>query len=211
MKRWLQKQLGLIDARGVPVSKEYSVFLPQAPQHKITDEGVRIVEAFVIDGMKYFQFADPFNITQGRYFATIAAYEELQMRCDREYLELHTNAMENILNQPKIKMTYLVQMNQNLKERLTLMPTADFIYKLASVLFWDETESEHIHDYQYAEKKIARWKKDKTVLDFFLSRPLKTLMPSLNMPTENSPMFLEVAEKLNAIHRQYITAVQSPN
>lgn len=211
MKRWLLKLLGLIDKNGVPISRDYSVFLPSAPQHKLTEGGARVVEAFVIDGVKYFQFADPFNITQGRYFATLAAYEELQMRCDKEYLELHTQAMENVLNQPKIKMTYLVQMNQNLKERLSLMPTADFIYKLASVLFWDETESEHIHDYAYAETKIARWKKDRQVLDFFLSRPLKDLMPSLNIPIESSQMFLEVAEKVSETHRRLISELRSVN
>lgn len=209
MKRWLQRQWGLIDKNGIPISKDYAVFVPTAPQHKVNEEGIRTVEAFVIDGVKYFQFSDPFNITTGRYFATIAAYEELQMRCDREYLELHVAAVDNVLNQPKVKMTWLAQMNQNLKDRLDLMPTSEFVYKLAAVLFFDESESAHVHDYAYGEVKIDRWKKDRAVLDFFLSRPLKEIMPSLNMPTENSQMFMGVAEKIDVMHRKFITKALS--
>lgn len=199
MKRWLLKQFGY-----------NAVLVPTNPQTMVSNEGVRTVEAFMIDGVKYFQFADPFNVTTGRYFATIAAYEELQMRCDKEYLEAHTKATEEIINNPKgFKLTWLAKINENLKERMELMPTADFIYRLASVLFFDESESAHVHDYAYAAKKIERWKQHRSTLDFFLSRPLKSLMPSLNISTENSQMYLEVAEKLDKIHRGYITSLQS--
>lgn len=190
------------------------VAVPLKPEHKITDKGIRTVEAFVIDGVKYYQFENPFETNTLRYFAVIAAYEELKMRCDREYLELFTKAIENILSPApgkKMNLQHLAQLNIYLRERLELMPTSDFIYRLCSVLFFDETESADFHDYQYAEKKIARWKSQPGTLDFFLSKPIKELMPSLNLPTENTQMYLGVVEKIHAKQLAFITNSLSEN
>ena len=82
-------------------------------------------------------FDNAFEVPTGRMFAALAIYTEMEMRCDKEYLEAHTRAMEKLLNPAdrKINISYISQLNINLKERLELMPLPEFIYKLASVIF----------------------------------------------------------------------------
>lgn len=211
MKRWLQRLMGLIDKNGLPVGIDYQVLVPTAPQHKLVLDRYRVAEAFVIDGVKYFHFPDLFSVPAGRYMAVYATYEEFNMRCDAKYLDLHTRAVENLVNQKKIRMDVLVQLNNNLKERLELMPTEDFIFKLMSVLFFDETEALHEHDWEYGKVKIERWKKDPAVLSFFLSKPILELMPSLNMPVENLQTSLAVAGLIEKIHLRHLTEAMSLN
>lgn len=72
--------------------------------------------AFSAGGQNYFRFADPFRLPTHRAFAALAAYEALNYRCTREFLQAHTQAVEEALNQQKpIKVGML---NQILKERL---------------------------------------------------------------------------------------------
>lgn len=171
----------------------------------------RVIPAFKVGGKKYFMYADQMEVPAGRQFAALTIYNEMEMRCSREYLELHCKAMDNILSDPKkIHIGYIGQLNFNLKERLDLMVIPEFIYKLASVVFFDETESPYRYDFEYNEKKIAAWKKDKgATLDFFLSTPLITLVPFLKEQKTVSPIFLKIAEQIDAIHRQHLTDILS--
>lgn len=173
----------------------------------------RIIEAFVHDGTRYLMYENPVEVPTGRLLAANGIYCEMEMRCDKEYLELHCKAVDKILNENKkgINVTYLAQLNMNLKERLNLMPLPDFVYKLASVIFFDESESPVSYDWGYNEKKIAKWKKDPETLDFFLSRLASELIPSLKPAEKSSNMFFQVAEKIDKIHRDSLTKVLSGN
>lgn len=179
----------------------------------LLDGKYRITEAFDHDGTKYLMFENPVEVPTARMLAAQAVYVELEMRCDREYLELHCKAVDKILNENKkgINVTYLAQLNQNLKERLGLMPLPDFVFKLASVIFFDESESPVSYDFGYNEKKIVKWKKDPEMLSFFLSRLATELIPSLRSVGKDSHMFFQVAEKIDKIHRGNLTKVLSPN
>lgn len=179
----------------------------------LLDGKYRITEAFDHDGTKYLMFENPVEVPTARMLAAQAVYVELEMRCDREYLEFHCKAVDKILNENKkgINVTYLAQLNQNLKERLGLMPLPDFVFKLASVIFFDESESPVSYDFGYNEKKIVKWKKDPEMLYFFLSRLATELIPSLRSVGKDSHMFFRVAEKIDKIHRDNLTKVLSPN
>lgn len=199
MKLWLLKLLG------------YNTVVPQRAKQQLVQGRYPVTEAFALDGTMYYQFSDQFNVPAGRFLAIFAAFEELNSRCDREYLELFCKAIERVLSERKINLQTISQLNLNLKERLDIMPTEDFIYKFMSVLFFDETEKLDEHDYEYAKVKIARWKKDPSAMSFFLSKPIQEQMPSLNIPTENSQIFLELAKKIDATHRANILKVLSAN
>lgn len=172
----------------------------------------RVVEAFVVGGKKFYMFDNAFEIPAGRMMATLAIMEELNMRVDREYLDAHTRAIEKILSDPKkISIQLIAQLNINLRERLELMPMPEAIYKLASVIFFDETESPYSYDFSYNKTKIEEWKKSGETLDFFLSRLSSELIPSLQPAKGNAKMFLQVSEKIDAIHRGHLTKVLSEN
>lgn len=177
---------------------------------RLLDEKYRLVEAFKLGGVTYHMFDQTADVPTGRMLAALAIYTELEMKVDKEYLELHTRAMEKLLSDPKkINVMYIAQLNLNLKERLELMPLPDFVYKLASVIFFDETESPYSYDFVYNKKKIEQWKKSPETLDFFLSRLASELIPSLKPVTANTNTFFQVAEQIAGIHRTDLTKILS--
>lgn len=159
-------------------------------------------EAFRHAGKVYYQFTDNFKMPAGRAIASMAIYGELKMRCTDDYLRKHIEATETILNagSGKIRLTQLAQINANLKERLNLAPFPDHIYKLASVIFFDETESPYGYDFAYNQKKIAEWKRDGDLLYFFLSVPFKDLMPFGTLSKEHAANYFNQTELIDKIH-----------
>jgi len=176
----------------------------------LLDQKYRINPAFTHDGVDYYEFANQEDVPSGRGFAALGIYNEMDMRVTREYLELHCKAMEKILSDPKkIHIGYISQINANLRERLDLMVLPDFIYKLASVIYFDKSESEYSYDYVYNEAKIKRWKKDPKMLDFFLQRRLTELVPFLTAQEGNLSTYSAVAEMVAEIHHKHLTGILS--
>lgn len=176
----------------------------------LVENQYKVVEAFKLDGVTYFMFEDQFKVPAGRGLCALTIYEEFNMRTTREYLEAHVRATELLINSNPIKLTTIAQINQNLKERLQLALFPDHIYKLASVIFFDESESPYNYDYAYNAKKIEKWKAAGGTLDFFLKTPLKDLMPSIELPKQNVDHYFQTAEKVDELHRQDLQEVLSP-
>jgi hypothetical protein len=179
----------------------------------LIEDKYKIVEAFSFGGKRYLMYDNSLDVPTGRMFAAMAIYVEMEMRCDKEYLDLHTKAMEKLLNpaDKRLNITYIAQLNLNLKDRLNLMPMPNFIYKLASVIFFDETESVYSYDFAYNEKKIEKWKKSPEMLDFFLTKLGAELIPFLNTAGKDTSTYMGVAEKINQIHLNDLTKVLSVN
>lgn len=176
-------------------------------QHKLKpyliEEKYRVIPAFSLGGVDYWMFDSALEVPTGRFFAAMGIYSEMEMNCSKDYLMSHCKAMEKLLSDPKkISIQYISQININLKERLELMPFPEFIYKLASVIFFDKTESYYSYDYEYNSKKIERWKAAGGTLDFFSQTPLKELVPSLNIPEVDSLTYLTVSNMISEAHRK---------
>lgn len=170
----------------------------------------RVVPAFKLDGVDYYMFDDHMQIPSGRIMAALMVYNEMEMKVDKEYLEMHVKAMDKLLSDPKkIDLTNIMRLNMNLKERLELAVLPDFIYKLASVIFFDKTESPYGYDLDYNEKKIKSWKEGGQALGFFLQMPLKDLIPSWNLEQGNIETYLGVADQVAKIHRLHLTGILS--
>jgi hypothetical protein len=176
----------------------------------VLDQKYKVAEAFTFNGVTYYQFDDSFQIPTGRAFAALTFYHELEMKCDKRYLEMHCKAMEILLSDPKkININAIAIINKNLKERLNLAPFPDHIYKLASVMFFDDSESPYNYDYKYGQKKIEGWKQGGSMLDFFLKIPLKDLIPSLSMPEKSLETYFPVLEEINRMHHSDLSEVLS--
>lgn len=176
-------------------------------QHKLkpylVDEKYRVIPAFSLQGEDYWMFDSALEVPTGRMFAAMGIYTEMEMNCSKDYLMSHCKAMEKLLSDPKkISIQYIAQININLQERLELMPFPEFIYKLASVIFFDKSESLYSYDYEYNNKKIERWKVAGGTLDFFYQTPLKELVPSLNMQEVDSRTYLTVSNMISEAHRK---------
>lgn len=162
------------------------------------------VEAFRLNGKSYYHFADNHTVPAGRGLCALAIYEEFKMRCTEEYLQKHIRATEIILSaeKGKIDLGKLALINANLKERLSLAPMPDYIYRLASVIYFDQTENPYTYDFEYNRKKIEQWKKEPGVLDFFLTKPFKDLMPRLNTSGLDAQTYFMIAQQVEQIHQR---------
>lgn len=174
----------------------------------LVDGKYKVIPAFSIGGVDYWMFDSTTEVPTGRFFAAMGVYAEMEMNCNKEYLASHCKAMEKLLSDPKkISIQYILQLNINLKERLELMPFPDYIYKLASVIFFDKSESLYSYDYEYAAEKIKKWKAAGGGLDFFSNTPLKELVPSLTLPEKDTQTYLTVSNMVSEVHRRLHTDI----
>lgn len=170
----------------------------------------RVVEAFKLEGTTYYMFDDSFKVPSGRGLCALTIYEEFEQRCTREYLKTHVRAVEVILSDPKkININVLAVINRNLRERLDLAIFPDHVYKLASVIFFDDTESPYSYDFAYNRKKIEKWKASGGTLDFFMQTPLKDLIPSLKSAGPNAQTYFQVAEEVDKLHQADLQEILS--
>ena len=168
----------------------------------LVDAKYKVIPAFSLGGTDYWMYDSALEVPTGRVFAAMGIYTEMEMNADKEYLTSHCKAMEKLLSDPKkIQLTYIMQLNINLKERLELMPMPEYIYKLASVIFFDKSESLYSYDYDYNKLKIEKWKAAGGTLDFFSRTPLKELVPSLSMPEKDTQTYSMVVKMVEEAHQ----------
>jgi hypothetical protein len=171
---------------------------------------IRIKLAFTeSNGMKNYCMEDSDNLLAGRAFHALNFYNELSMKCTKEFLIGHTESVDKLLTDPKrIDLPKIGLLNNQLKERLELIIDSLTPYKVASVVYFDETENPYSFDYKYAFEKIERWKKEK-VSDFFLTTPLKDLIPSLLWSEENLESYMKIQKEVDQEHLKTILEVLS--
>lgn len=177
---------------------------PHKPEH-------RLIEAFEVKGVKYFQFDCTIgNMPYQRGLEALVAYERVRMRCTREYLEQHTKAIHALLREKKIDVFKINQLNQNLTDRINWVVETDTLYELASIVYFDATESPYSYNHDYNKKKIEQWKKHSAELkDFFLQKPLVSLLPFLEQSKENFQVYSMVTEELKKEQMRLIQEILS--
>ena len=172
---------------------------------KFPEQKYLIEEAFSINGTKYYRFSDIFNLPIERGIMAIMVYEETRMKCSVEYLQKHIEVTRNLLHSDKIDIFRINQLNEQLNERVNFALDTDLIYKLASVVFFDENENPSIYDSEYSKKKIEFWKKHKETADFFLQQPMTELLPYLKSVDFNLNEYSEAIEELNRVHLEILS------
>lgn len=192
-----------------PIIRSMKYWLWPGKPKWLRENKEKITEAFVYRGRKYYMFDDIFTLPTIRGLQALDYYDEFTMRCTKEFLTEYCKAVDEILSNPKkLDLVRLATITGYLKERLTMIPVPDHIFKLASVIFFDDSENPYFYDRKYAEKKIAYWKEDPAVLSFFLRTPLKDLIPFLDLQEENLNTYSALVEMLNVKH---LSAVLSPS
>lgn len=165
-----------------------------------------IKEAFISGGVQYYMFDDVFNIPMNRSYEAQTFYTELQMRVDREYLEKHVVTMDAILSDKHgINVGDIGILNAQLKERMDFIVDSDLLYKLASVMYFDTNENPYQYDFAYGSKKIAKWKNEREVSDFFLNTPIKDFIPFIHILENDLESYLRVTEQVKNQHQKTIS------
>lgn len=170
----------------INIFKRKQKFVPYP--HK-TDLG-NIVVAFVSGGVTYYTFEDESKMPAMRWFQMRDLLEALDMRMSRERLQAHCEYITECAN--KAQMSKIVLANENLKDNLTSCASPTVILRLASVMYFDATESLYDIDPAHNEKKIAGWLQAGG-LDFFLQQPIKRLITSNDLSETDFVGYLKLA------------------
>lgn len=185
------------------------VWRTQADQRRQQKQKYRIEYAFTCGGTKYYRFADITNLPYERGLMALQVYNEVDMRCSRQFLLHYADTIDQLLHQRQIDIFKINQLNEILKQRLTLIADTDLLYRLAAVCFFDKTENPAVYEPDYAEKKIAKWRKDKGVRDFFTQMPLLELMPFLQNVDTDLDTYSAMCDELNKIHSECLRLASS--
>ncbi len=191
----------------------------------LTKPEFKIIHAFTIAGVRYYRAEDHFNNPYKRALTAVAFYNEYRSRVSREYLLEHVEANSKTIadlrksfqvTSNKIDLNSIFNLivdiekaNRYLKERLDFIIEPDLIYKLASVIFFDESESPYDYDMAYNQQKIKQWKKEMGTKDFFLQMPIIELVPYLKDSNIDFQSYSQMAEKIKSTHMEFLTSLKS--
>ena len=178
-------------------------------KRKEQKEKYRIEYAFTCGGTKYYRFADITNLPYERGLMAMHTYNEVQIRCDRAFLVRYADTIDKLLHEQKIDIFKIQKLNEVLKQRLTLVAETDLMYKLASIVYFDKSENPAVYEPAYAEKKIAKWRKDKGVHDFFMQKPLLELMPFSQSANTDLDIYSEMLQEVKKIHSECLRLASS--
>jgi hypothetical protein len=185
--------------------------------HKFTLKEGHSVQEIVICGETYYEFTDANMSPCYRMFQAMTFYNELQMRCDRDYLMAHSQALIDCINGQSetakgyVDVVKISQLATQLKERVEWIFEPDAVFKYASVIMFDENENPYDYDMKYnMDVKIKKWK-EMDISSFFLSMPVKKLFPLLNLSSEDLVEYLKVQGEISKAHWEVITGMLSSN
>lgn len=156
--------------------------------------------AFSIGVKHYFRFDDHLNLPYERALCSLVFYKEIELNIDSELLKAHVEAINNILMSQKIDIYKIKELNDLMMQRLRLPKDPELMYKLASVVFFGADENPEVYEYEHGKRKIAFWKKNTSVGDFFLSMPLQELIPYLKHAGENLEAFSRLIKDVDQKH-----------
>lgn len=137
-----------------------------------------IEEAFEAGGVKYYCFKADSEVRYGRYIVLQAFLQEYHLRVDLDTLRANIKKIKGWLNPTVNKDGGTLQLGKALElleimeQRANIAFEPDTVYRLASVLYFDESEVLSGYDKKYNEEKIERWKESE-VVDFFFHKLFK--------------------------------------
>lgn len=133
----------------------------------------KIEFAFKSGNTEYYQFIEEHEIRTGRYKWILAYLQEHDLRMTPEVLKDYCDQIEAVLNKGEIGKAFVLV--EKIRGRTTLAFAPDTIKRLASVIYFDESEDLSDYRMDYGTKKINKWDENGT-LSFFLTRPIRELL-----------------------------------
>lgn len=132
--------------------------------------------AFKANGVDYHCFKADTEVRYGRYVVLQAFLQEYHLRVDLDTLKGNISKLKGWLNpaigkdgQGTLQLGKALELLEIMEQRANIAFEPDTVYRLASVLYFDETEILSKYDRVYNENKIKSWKETETV-DFFFHK-----------------------------------------
>jgi hypothetical protein len=158
-----------------------------------------IEEAFKAGGKTYYRFKEERLIPVGRYKYIYSYLKEVDLRMNLETLQNYVKDFKNLLNGsgPKkvIQIGELWKLLLNLESRISLAFEPATVERLASVVYFDDTEDLSTYDKKYGTQKVEIWKKH-LKHDFFLTKPIGELLGLKDISIESLEGYIQQATDL---------------
>jgi hypothetical protein len=164
--------------------------------------------AFHCGGVDYFEFVDKNNLPYERGLEALTFYQEMQNGVTNDYIKSYNSAMNKLLSDPKkINLNEIIKLQAYFEQRCSYIISKEIVYKVASVAFVSKDEPLTRYDFKANEKKIKNWKENAGD-SFFLSMPIKKLVPFLEKSGNTSLMYLSIVEKVEQIQADILSLQQ---
>lgn len=167
----------------------------------------KIEYSFTCKGVKYYQFSKDSAMRYGRYMVLQNFLQEVNFRMSTDTLKMYISKITNELNATKgaVNIGNALELLGHMKHLTELAFEPDTVYRMASVLFFDDTEDLRTWNRQHNEKKIAAWKSEAT-LDFFYKRPFTELTGLSGISETDLQNYLA---KVSSLTEKYTSVIQS--
>ena len=163
------------------------------------DRWDQIEYAFTSGGRHYFRFTSEVNIPFQRAIAARDILTEELWQITPVVLQGWAEGLISLVTDQKKpiekRMFEIGIMANRLKEQLGISFSLTRQMKLATVLYFDETENPLDYQYNYNAEKLKQWTADNDISGFFLRLPDVVLMPSSTEFIKNFPTYLEAESK----------------
>lgn len=151
--------------------------------------------AFKVGDVQYYRFAKDTAMPWGRYMFMQTFLYEQDLRMDSELLNGYCEMMKKAINgdgKPgQINLVKLVNCVTNIQARVNLGFEVDTTYRLASCIYFDDTEDLYTYDKGYNDTvKLPAWKEARSV-DFFYTRPMSELLGLNGMSPADLQTFIQ--------------------
>lgn len=148
--------------------------------------------AFESNGIKYYCFKADTDVRYGRYIVLQAYLQEYYLRTSLEQLKAGLAKVKGYLNPTigkdgggTLQLGKALEQLEIMEQRANIAFEPDTVFRLASVLYFDDQEILSAYDRQHNEKKIQAWK-DSEAVDFFFHKLFQEL--TLLRPTSKTDL-----------------------
>lgn len=153
--------------------------IPQIVMHPKLDQLLKIGEMELVWqddlGYSYYRMVNEQRIPALRAMAAKDVWQELEHRIPRQVLEGYFQSIMDLTN--KGQLAQIAVLTEAMQERSSYITHVGLLYKLATVLYFDQTENPLDYDPVYAYEKMKRWQESRSVDAFFLETPMIEFLP----------------------------------
>lgn len=151
------------------------------------DFSASVEPAFKYQSTQYYRFKKDLDVPYGRYKWVSTFLAEVELRMDLPTLQAYIDHIKKNISgeKGKINLGEVAVTIAKMETRMALHFDVETAKKLASVIYFDETEDITTYDREKGREKIEAWGKDLKVMDFFLTKPMRELL-GLNDISETS-------------------------
>ena len=132
--------------------------------------------AFITGGTKYYCFTGDTSVRYGRYIVMQAFLQEYYLRTSLETLQGNIKKLKGWLNPTiskdgsgRMDLGKSLELLEIMDQQAQIAFEPDTVFRLASCLYFDDTEILTGYDRKYNEGKIKAWKETEAV-DFFFHK-----------------------------------------